>query len=285
MNDDREVRHQAKERSPNYPGIPLDDAIQQARKLYARERRNQVPVDAACAAWGYAPTSSGGKIVLAALVRFGLLVSQGSGPRRRVHLSNEAIAIIHDERPGSTEYIERIQRAALRPPLHAELWTQFGRNGGLPSDETLKFELIVQRKFTESGARDFIKQFRATVEFARLADGDLTQDSETNNAGAGEGVEQRVPVSPADTAALEPVSRMQTPLPSSAAGTQVSAQVAPPGVEMRVLQIPVDAPAWPMLQVPYPMTEEAWEQMIEALAVFKRGVVRRSLPNDQASSE
>jgi hypothetical protein len=276
MNERREVRHRTNERSPNYPGIPLGEAIEQARKLYARERRNPVPVDAACAAWGYAPKSSGGLVALAALVRFGLLVSEGSGSGRRVHLSNDAIAIIHDERPGSSEYLKRIREAALRPPLHAELWAQFGQHGGLPSDETLKFELIVQRKFTESGARDFIKQFRATVEFAQLEAEDSFRDSDQKNSSL---LENPVPV------ALEAPLARSEPAAISQVVSQAVTEAQARGVEIRVLQIPIDSPAWPVLQVPYPMTEEAWEQMMQALMVFKRGIVRGPVPKDRGSSE
>jgi hypothetical protein len=41
------------------------------------------------------------------------------------------------------------------------------------------------------------------------------------------------------------------------------------------LAVAMEASLWPVLQVPIPMTEEAWEQMLSAIQVLKVGVVRR----------
>jgi len=42
------------------------------------------------------------------------------------------------------------------------------------------------------------------------------------------------------------------------------------------LAVNMDTPLWPVLQVAVPMTEEAWEQMLDAINVIKAGVVRKA---------
>jgi hypothetical protein len=58
------------------------------------------------------------------------------------------------------------------------------------------------------------------------------------------------------------------------------------GVELRTLPLPVDSSVWPVLQVPIPMTEELWNQMLDDINVFKRGVVRKAASaEDQPPAE
>ena len=39
---------------------------------------------------------------------------------------------------------------------------------------------------------------------------------------------------------------------------------------IRTVQIPLTDSPWPTLQVPYPMSEDAWEEMLAFLALMKR---------------
>jgi hypothetical protein len=159
-----------KGRSPSYPGIDLETAIQRARTLWDAHRNHPVNVETALAIWGYGRGSGQGLVTLAALKKYGLLIDEGSGDARRARLSDEARAIVLDERPDSTEREQRIRRAALTPPIHKELWERY--QGALPTDESLRFYLTNERDFTENGARDFISQLKRTVTFARLQTGD-----------------------------------------------------------------------------------------------------------------
>jgi hypothetical protein len=164
MADSEQAR--SKGRSPNYPGVNLETALKRAQQLYQQERRNAAHMDAILHHWGYAPKSGGGRVAFAALKKFGLLIEEGSGARRRGRLSDLGLRIIQDERPNSAERYRAIQQAALMPPIHRELWEEY--QGSLPSDENLRFMLLNERAFTEAGANDFIEQFRATIAFAGL---------------------------------------------------------------------------------------------------------------------
>lgn len=44
--------------------------------------------------------------------------------------------------------------------------------------------------------------------------------------------------------------------------------------EQRVIQIPVGSNEWVALQLPTPMSEEAWNQMMAVLAAMKPGLIK-----------
>ena len=88
----------ARHRSPAYPSINIDEAVERARVLYEKEGEHPALVRTAAAHWGYKPKSSGGLMVISALKAYGLLIDEGSGADRKVRLSDDGIAIVQDER-------------------------------------------------------------------------------------------------------------------------------------------------------------------------------------------
>lgn len=154
------------DRSPNYPIINLEEAIERARKFWDRERRNTAPASVAVAHWGFSPKSSGGRMTLSALVKFGLLEESGRGAERYVKLSPLAFDVLLDERPDSEERADAIRRAALSPTIHADLWEKWGRD--LPSDASMRTYLVKDLEFTDSGATGLIREYKETIGFAKL---------------------------------------------------------------------------------------------------------------------
>src|SRR5688572_19499707 len=92
-----------RERSPEYPGLNLEEALAFAKILYEKERRNAAPINGILKHWGYAPRSGPGLRAIAALERFGLVVSEGSGDGRKARISEDAFRILVDERPNSPD--------------------------------------------------------------------------------------------------------------------------------------------------------------------------------------
>lgn len=163
-----------RERSPSYPRIDLENAIQRAREVYSKERMNPAPVNAILSHWGYNSKSGLGLVILAALLKFGLLADDGKGAKRQARLTELARRIILDERDTSIERDAAIKEAALNPTIHKELWEQY--NGNLPSDETLRYQLRVNRGFTDTALHEFIPQLRSTVAFAKLVESDIISE-------------------------------------------------------------------------------------------------------------
>lgn len=153
-------------RSPSFPSIDLKAAIERARIFYQHEKRLPANVAVAAKHWGYSPQSSGGRLVLAALLSFGLMEDKGSGKQRQVKLTDLALRILLDERPGSAERREALQRAAFMPKIHSELFAKW--NESLPSDPNLRHYLLIEKKFNENSVEDFIKELRSTADFAGI---------------------------------------------------------------------------------------------------------------------
>src|SRR5438874_12768923 len=107
-------------RSPRYPGIPLDLAIERAKQLWEKEQLYPTNVQTALAHWGYAPKSGGGAVAIAALKSFSLIEDDGSGDARTVRLTERAQQILLSEDPMQVR--SATQEAALAPTIHRDLW-------------------------------------------------------------------------------------------------------------------------------------------------------------------
>lgn len=244
-------------RSPSYPAIDLETAIDRALTLYREEGRNTAPNDAILDHWGYAQSSGPGFGTLGALKRFGLLRGEGPGKSR---LSDLALRIILDEREDSSERDEAIKQAALMPVIHREIWEKYPN--GLPSDATLRHFLRLDRGFTDNAADELIKELRKTVAFAQLTADDSLTDHEGD--------------SQADEGSRPDVPTLATPQRSgSGRGSEARAgQSAVP--------IPLSATEWVTLQGRFPLSESAWDQLLRVLDVMKPGLVKS--PDDASDA-
>lgn len=166
-----------KGRSPLYPSINLETAIQRARQLHSKERLHPTNVTTiAVEHWGYKSLNGPAAQALAALKKYGLIHDEGAGVSRKARLTDLAdVILVH---PDEAMRKSAIREAALKPTMHRELWDKYQED--LPSDSNLRWELTHDRGFTETGASEFIPVYRATVAFAQLASvtrpGDGTQD-------------------------------------------------------------------------------------------------------------
>jgi hypothetical protein len=259
-----------KGRSPSYPGIGLREAIEKAEVLYDKEGRHAAPIDVITGHWGYKPKTGPSLVAIAALKKFGLLEDEVGNGTRRARLTSLALSIVLDE-ADSPERQQRVREAALTPPIHAELWNESG--GRLPSDQNLRRTLVLERSFTDSGAQQFIRQLKSTIAFAGLDEPDKMPEAQpSQHRPSGEHMASQA-IRPSGLPSGEAFG---TPRLSTEAGDQP---------QVRTLPLPVDSDpsAWPVLQVPIPMTEELWEQMLDAINIVKRGVVRKATSADDPS--
>lgn len=238
------VKKKKRERSPNYPGIDLDEALNRARTIERHEGRHSAPARSILSHWGYGENSGSGLVIFAALKKFGLLIEEGSGAGRKGRLSDDAIAIIKDEREDSPDRLRRIQEAALRPPIHTELWERYGSE--LPSDETLRYELQVEKGFTERAVGDFIPQYKRTIEFAELAErGKLSSDDEDSS-----------PTPKRDEVLVTPPANAQA------------------------VSLPLAAGEFATLQAAFPLTIEKWKRLVAVLSAMRPALVTGETTDD-----
>jgi len=175
MTDEPKASRQGQERSPNYPYIPLEKAIERAR-LFLKEEKNPkavVPPHIAVKHWGYSEKSSGGKQTLAALRSFGLMEKVGDG----VRLSERARKfLLLDEREHTAERRVLLKEAALAPAIHQKLWDKYGSQ--LPSDASLKYALQMEFNFAVQAVADFIREYRDTIAYAGLDSSAIIEEEE-----------------------------------------------------------------------------------------------------------
>lgn len=250
-----------KGRSPSYPGIALDVAVERARDLYGRERRNPAPMTALMEDWGYAKRSGPGLVTLAALRKFGLIeyVEPVGGKGERLHkLTDLAVEILLNPNPATA-----LKRAALEPSIHSELWAEYGAD--LPSDNTLRYNLIAQRGFTEVGADEFIREWKRTIAVAQLgAPGSVDLDQD-----------QSVPTEEEPVPASTPVASGQHPsptIPPAIVGTT-------PGIQ-RSLTLPLLKGGWATLLLPPKVTEDDWNQLLRVLEAMKPGLIETEVAEE-----
>ena len=155
-------------RSPGYPAVSLKKALDLARELLGRESSNAAPAPRIMAHWGFQPKSSGGKLYLSALLKYGLLTQEGTGSHRLFHLSGEAASVLLNPNADPDRRQTELEKAALRPAIHAELWKLWG--GMLPDDKAIRRYLVRQRNFNSSAVPGVVAVLKESLEFAGLAD-------------------------------------------------------------------------------------------------------------------
>jgi len=155
----------SRERSPNYPTVSLEAAVNLVARLYEAEKRATIPLVVVAQALSgnesLEKLSGPARSKIAVLRSYGLIEEVGPG---KVRVSDRALGIL--QRPTPATYIGSVREAALAPPLFAELWQEHRDD----SDGALKYYLMTERNFTEEGANRAIQSYRVTIEFADLAD-------------------------------------------------------------------------------------------------------------------
>lgn len=154
-------------RSPSYPALDLEKAISRARELWTRDKQFPTPIVSAVRHWGYKGLSGPAGMTIAALIKYGLAEDEGVKNERKVRVTDLAVKILNHPDPETRQ--SAIRTAALKPSIHADMWAQYGAE--LPSDENLMWTLTRDQDFTETGAREFLKEYRQTIQFAKLSEG------------------------------------------------------------------------------------------------------------------
>jgi hypothetical protein len=170
-------------RSPPFPAMPLQRAVERAEQLYRQERDHPVPVASAARAWGMSPTSSGPIQTVGALRQYGLVEDESTGPTRKIKLTHDALRIILDRVPTSDSRREALRRAFFSAKIFAELWERW--HSDLPSNQTMINYLVLERRlsnqapFSEQAASELLANYRASLSFASIEDAPTVSPSAT----------------------------------------------------------------------------------------------------------
>jgi hypothetical protein len=124
-------------RSPSYPSVSLNQAIDLVSKIHRSCRTNIITRENAVQEMGYTGLSGRSMKVLSALLQFGLLSKAGTGD---VKVSQRAVDILHgiDE----ADRHEALLEAAYAPQLFKDIHERFP--DGIPSESVIRSYLIQQ---------------------------------------------------------------------------------------------------------------------------------------------
>lgn len=136
-------------RSPSYPRISLDRAIDLARKVYDSAYESNVDVTTAVGLMGYQGKSGPSLAALASLKQYGLM----EGRDQALRITSLALRILHPS--NEVERLAALKSAVFLPTFYEEIGKQF--SGRMPGDQVLKSHLVRNHGFTQGGADDFIR--------------------------------------------------------------------------------------------------------------------------------
>jgi len=262
---------QSRQRSPGYPAINLVIAIDKINVLYSKIGRNLVYADSILEALGYTIKSGQGHIAIAALRKFGLLTYEGKGSNLKGRLTDLALRIVLDERENTKEKEDAIREAALEPEIHKELLEHYNYN--LPDDNSIKYYLVMDKGFSNIGAKKFINEFRTTIEFAKVQNNDNISPDVTDI-----GVQK----SQTPPSILEVIDKnKEGDIMNPRHDTNNNAN----DTEIMDFPIPLSLKSAVIIRSSFPMSEDDWTLMTDLLNSYKIKLVKKAKKqeNDDAN--
>ena len=258
-------------RSPAYPAMALEEAIEKVRLLYNAEGHGRHPIPATSIAkhWGYSSEKTSQSLTgISALKQFGLLEEIPDAEPRELKLTPTShVIIVHP--PQSFERTSAIKEAALKPKIFAELWQKYGTL--LPSSETLKAKLITDKLFNPDVVDDLIDDYKATISFAKLDSSDKIKENQAEE-------NEQPPDNDDKGRAEKPLGELMTAIQAPAATPrQVGAATV-----LRDFAVPLDDGGTVVMRVPFPLSTEDFDTLLATLNLWKRKLT--GTPQQQRST-
>lgn len=148
-------------RSPEFPFIPLNEALPKVEQLITANQRHPARIKTLAPLWNYSAASSSFLRVVAALRAFGLVEDTGSGDDRKVAVTDLGMRIVSDKRPGARE--AAIRNAFANCAILNDYRQKWGNKR--PSDDVCISDLTLDNGFTDQAARKFISVYDDSVAF------------------------------------------------------------------------------------------------------------------------
>lgn len=246
-------------RSPAFPALDLSSAIQRAEVLYRAERQNAVPIEVAVKHWGYKSPNGRSNLIVSALKKYGLIVDSGTGRARKIQVTDATRRIL--EHPNAAERTAMIQKAALLPRIHNEMWKKFGASG-MPSDDAWAWELKEDLEFTDSGAVDFIKEYKETIRFAQLGDEELEEPEDGEEVDDEEDDLGGAPDESLPAGYQFPDVAAQQIAQANRERAQREAALLASNPELETFKVPMPRGESVTVQGTFPLTERGWTQLM-----------------------
>src|SRR5262245_13480816 len=121
-------------RSPSYPRISLNKAVELTEKVYASAYDAVIDVNTMIGLMGFQGRTGPAAAAIASLRQYGLV----EGRDQSMKITPLAIRILHPSH--FAERTEALEEAVFKPELYSEIRSHFG--GKIPGDEVIKSYLV-----------------------------------------------------------------------------------------------------------------------------------------------
>lgn len=163
-------------RSPNYPAVPLDQAIDLISKLHSKSRTNVIDRESAAKDMGYSGLTGRSLKLLGALAQYELVKPSGKG---NVRVTPIAVDILH----GITDADRKtaLRHAGTAPKLFKSIFDRF--TDGIPSENVIR-SFLIQQGYADAAIGPAIKAFLETnryLENAGVYDGHGNDDDDESD--------------------------------------------------------------------------------------------------------
>lgn len=226
----------ARLRSPGYPNIGIEQALETVRKLYDKVRRNPIDREAAAKEIGYSGLTGPAAKMLSNLSHFGLIEKAGMGDLRVCELAVEALYGHPDSKRKRA-----IRTAAFSPELFKLI--QERHSDGYVSEHALR-NLLKREGFAEVAIAPAVNSYLSTYSY--LQERGVAGDEKTYDDSDEDFAIERQPESPArdNNQQLVPIETTQRASHPSARASEivqfenervVFSEEAGPGKSLRLL--------------------------------------------------
>lgn len=161
-------------RSPSYPQINLQSAIEFVRKVYRGAHRASISSDAVIDLMGYSGKSGRALSAVGALKQYGLL----EGRDDAIRVTDLALSLI--EPMSESEFAESALESACSPDLFSDFYREFELR--LPSEGVLRSLAIRKYDFTDTGAQKLAKNYVSTMQYVKNLKSAVSVDDGAENS-------------------------------------------------------------------------------------------------------
>jgi hypothetical protein len=148
-------------RSPNYPAIPLEQAIDLVRQIHSKSRTNVIDRESAAKDMGYSGLTGRSLKILGALGQYDLITRAGKGDLRVTPVSVDILHGLTDDDRKSA-----LRHAGEAPKLFKGIRDRF--TDGIPSENVIR-SFLVQQGYADAAIGPAIKAFLETNRFLENA--------------------------------------------------------------------------------------------------------------------
>jgi len=136
--------------------------VARVQKLYDADHESGSTIESAATHMGFNKAHGDALSVLAGLKKFGLIEMRGE----RVVVTKRAVSILLF--PDQDRGKNALREAVLLPQAYRELFNRF-KGKKIPSDQTLRSELVADKGFNSKAVDGFLKDFRASLAYAGIS--------------------------------------------------------------------------------------------------------------------